>query len=213
MADLLSDRKHRAQKAAWFLQVVPFIRFIGLTGSLAHDLIKKNSDIDFFIITKDKRIWTCRFFVVIILKSLGIYRTGELPRQKDGKICPNCYVTDKYLIVNPQNRYVAEDYSQLIPLFDNGKIFNKFIKKNAWMQKYGYFPPKRVLTLVHSAGILSSLRKFVEWILAGSLGKWLEAKVKEYQLKRITRDTRTKKSGSGVCVSDDELRFHPNPKM
>lgn len=212
MINLIQLRHHRAEKVAWFLQVVPFVRFVGLTGSLAYDTAKKDSDIDLFIITKYKRIWTCRFFAVALLTVFGLYRTGNLPKQRAGKFCLNRYVTDEYLLVNPQNRYHAQDYTQMLPLFDHGLVYKNFLKKNQWMEKYGYYPPRRAIALIQSAGVLSTIRIILEWILSRTLGDWFEARVKSFQLKSIMKDNRVNRPGSGLFVDDNELRFHPNPR-
>lgn len=212
MNNLVQKRQHRAEKTAWLLQIVPFIKFVGLTGSLAYDVAKASSDIDIFIITKYGRIWTCRFFTVIILKSLKLYRSGDLPRQRAGKICPNRFVTDDYLLINPQNRYHAQDYSQMVRLFEEGGIYKKFRTKNEWMEKYGYFEPKRAISLIQSAGIISTIRRITERILGGILGDWFEKKVKNFQLKNIMKNPKVNKPGTGLYVDDNELRFHPRPR-
>jgi len=194
------------------LQIVPFIRFIGLTGSLARDIAKTSSDIDFFIVTSAGRIWTCRFFTVVMLKILGLYPKGEECRKRAGKICTNRFVTDKYLVINPQNRYHAEEYSRIAPLFDSDSILEKFYKKNIWMQNFGYYPAQRVISLVQSAGILSTIRRISEFILSGSLGNAFESYCKKFQLKSIMKNPLANQSDSGIYVDDNELRFHPKPR-
>lgn len=212
MTNLVQQRHHKAEKVAWLLQIVPFIRLIGLTGSLAYDVAQENSDIDLLIIAKQDRIWTSRFFTVILLKFFRLYRTGNSPRQRAGKICTNRFLADKYLLINPQNRYHAQDYSQMIPLYYKGNIYKKFLAKNEWMEKYGYFPPKRVIGIIESAGWLSTVRKISEWILLGFIGDWLEMQLKKFQLKKIMKNLRVNKPDYGIYVDDNELRFHPRPR-
>jgi len=212
MNNLVQTREHKAEKVAWFLQIVPFICFIGLTGSLSYETAKISSDIDFFIVAKQGRIWTCRFFTVVILKFFGLYRTGDSFKERAGKICPNRYTTDKHLLISPQNRYHAQDYSHMFPLFDNDNIYKKFLQANQWMQGYGYLPPTRALHNIQSAGILSGLRKVSEWILLGKLGEQLEKWAKNFQLKSIMKDDRVNKPDTGLYVDDNELRFHPKPR-
>lgn len=212
MTDLVEQRHNRAEKTAWLLQVVPFIRFVGLTGSLAYDVAKKSSDIDLLIISKHDRIWTCRFFAVVLLRMFKLYRTGDEFNERAGKICPNRYVTDKYLLINPQNRYHAQDYTRMVPLFDSGNVYKKFLKKNNWMEKFGYFPPKRALSEVESAGILSGIRSVLEWILIGNIGKKFEVWAKKFQLRSIMKNPDVNKPDSGLYVDDNELRFHPDKR-
>ncbi len=205
---LKEKRWHKATLVTWFLQIVPFIRFMGITGSMAYDIVKPNSDIDVFIITYEKRIWTCRYIIRCLLKLIGQLRTGDLPHQRAGKICPNRYVTDKYLIINPQNKYHAQDYTQMVPLFDKANYYQKFVIANSWMEQYGYFKPQKVLNLVHSTG-LRIIRNFLEWILKGKYGE----KFEQFCRKKGVTEFKNKfssfnKPGSTIIANDNEIRIH-----
>lgn len=213
MARSLKEKRwHKATLIAWWLQIVPFIRFIGVTGSMAHDVVKPNSDIDIFIITAEKRIWTCRYFVRCLLKLIGQLRTGDLPHERAGKTCPNRYVTDKYLVINPQNKYHAQDYIRMIPLFDEVNSYKKFVTANVWMEKYGYFEPQKVLNLVHSK-TLNFLRKVSEQILSGSFGDKVEQFCKERGLKEFkAKFYNFNKPLSTIVANDYEIRIHDKPR-
>lgn len=211
MADLVRKRQHRAEKIAWFLQAVPFIRFIGLTGSLAYDVAKSNSDIDIFIIARKGRIWTVRYLVILILKILRMYRSGDSYKERAGKICPNRFVADDYLLINPQNRYHAQDYTQMIPLYDS-RVYKKFIKHNSWMAKYGYYVPNKALSLIQCGNVLGTIRKSGEWILGSAIGDWLEKYLRKKQIKFLSKNPLFNKEGSGIYADDKEIRIHPRPR-
>jgi len=212
MNDLVEARQRRAEKATWLLQVVPFLRFIGLTGSLAYEMAKESSDIDFFIIVRKGRIWTCKLLVDWVLGLFGLLRKGFRPEQRAGKICPNRFVSDEYLLVNPQNRYHAQDYSQMLPLYDYKNVYDRFLKKNHWMEKFGYFPPRRAIGLIQSGGILSTIRAILEWILAGRLGERFEDWAREYQYKRMKKSIGKNNPKSGIYVDNNEIRIHTQPR-
>jgi predicted nucleotidyltransferase len=197
----------KAEKISNILGNIPFIKLIAVTGSVASKLARDDSDIDLFIIAKNKRIWTTRFFLVLALKFWGQYRSGNRINQKAGKICPNRYVTDEYLLINPQNSYHAKEYSQIIPIYAEGYAYNNFFHKNAWMKKYCFNKVYKI-----QKNNMSRVKKIAEWVLSGFLGNIFEKLFKTIQLKSIMRDSRVNKSNSGLFVSDDELRFHPNPR-
>jgi len=209
---LKEKRWHKATLISWLLQVTPFIRFIGVTGSMAHDIIRPSSDIDIFIIAKEKRLWTCRFFSRALLRILGQLRTGDKFEERSGKICPNRYVSDKYLIINPQNEYHAQDYVQMIPLFDNGKYYHQFIVTNSWMEEYGYFRPQKVLNLVHS-NTLTFFRKTIEQFLSGKYGESFEQMAYKRGLKNIKRQfPNLNKPNSSIIANNNEIRIHTCPR-
>lgn len=206
--ELVDKRWHRAEKTAWLLQMVPFVRFIALTGSLAYGTVKESSDIDVFIITKKGRIWLTRAWSTLLLRIIGKYRTET---RRAGMICPNRFVTDDYLLIQPENRYHAQDYTQMVPLFDAGGMYDQFIGKNKWMEKYGFFKPRRAATLVYSP-TLNGLRKIWEFILGGMLGDVLENIYRNYQLKRKkNKYPELNEQDSTIIANDKEIRIHPHP--
>ncbi len=213
MENLYNKRLKKAFFAARLISSLVFVRMICLTGSMETGKVNYDSDIDFFIVAKQERIWTTRFFVVLILKLFFLYRNGNLPRQTAGKICPNRYLADKYLIVNPQNLYHAREYSQLIILFNQNNTFEKYKAKNSWIKKFNCDFKNSVNTQFYfEKSKLNLLKNFFENILNYKFGNRLEKFLRKKQLNKINRDPRTYKKGSGVVVNDNELRFHPNPK-
>lgn len=196
-----------AQKATRLLKFIPFVRLIALSGSVARGNAGKESDIDFFIVVKSGRIWQTRLYVVLVLKMLGLHRNGDKPHQKIAKICLNRWVTDKYLLIDPQNTYHANQYSQIVPLYNEGDTYNKYIAKNNWITKY---QPFKIIKIKSSD--MSIIKKIKEWSLQGWIGNKIENITRYLQLKSILKDSRVNKPGSGLYVDDNQLRFHPNPK-
>jgi len=206
--ELVQKRWHKAEKTAWLLQAVPFIRFVAITGSLAYGMVKESSDIDIFLIAKKNRIWLARGLATVFIRLTGQYRTE---RKRAGMICPNRFVTDDYLLIQPENRYHAQDYTQMIPLFDVGGMYDQFIEKNKWMEKFGYFKPRRASALVYSP-FLNNLRKIGEFILGGMLGDVLENIYRNYQLTHLKKEfPDLNEENSTIIANDKEIRIHPHP--
>ena len=125
----------KANRAARILAKVPWIVFIGVTGSVAAYNATKNDDIDLFIVTKTHRLWLTRGFVFVILKILGELRTDAKPNRK---LCPNIFVDDNSLEWNKRSRnvYVAHEVVMLHPLFDREQVYFRFLKENNWAFKF-----------------------------------------------------------------------------
>jgi hypothetical protein len=205
--ELLDKRWRKTNLVSWFLQIAPFIRFIGVSGSMSFGIAKKCSDIDLFIIAKNKRIFTCYFFVKLLL-----YVTGQLHdwnKPKDGKICPNRFVSDKYLVINPQNKYLAGQYNQIIPIFDYKDYYDRFFTANIWIQDFGFVRPVSAKNLVQS-NIPTIIRNIFEVIFAGSLGDRFEKFIYNRELKNIAKNHQNlNKQDSTVVVNHNEIRIHP----
>lgn len=56
----------KTQKYAKLLSFIPGILFVGIGNSVAMNTAHKDSDIDLFIITRQKRLWTVRFLVTVL---------------------------------------------------------------------------------------------------------------------------------------------------
>jgi len=204
---LLDKRLKKAKLLALLLQAIPFVRMIGLTGSLAQGKCHKDSDIDFFIVTKAGRIWTCRFLTVLVLKIIGQYRSEK---NSSGKICPNRWQTEDSLEIFPHNFYHAHDYSQMLLLFDQGESYQKFIAANQWFNNFVSADLKfQTMPLLRKQPLLSLFRRIGERLLERTVGDWLEERLREYQRKRIFWDKRSYQKKARIIVSDTRLCFHP----
>ena len=121
----------KATRATKILARIPWVVFVGVTGSVAAYNATKNDDIDLFIVTKTHRLWLTRGFVFVILKILGELRTDAKPSRK---LCPNIFVDNNNLAWNKRNRnvYIAHEIVMLHPLFDREQTYFRFLKENNW---------------------------------------------------------------------------------
>lgn len=122
----------KASQLAQILGKIPWITFIGVTGSVAANNAVKDDDIDILIITKPKRLWLTRGFVFVILKILGELRTDSNYKKK---FCPNIFLDESNLAWNKNKRniYVAHEVVMIHPAFERGEAYFKFIKSNDWV--------------------------------------------------------------------------------
>ncbi len=197
----------KAQKAARFLQVVPFVRLIGVNGSLAQGKINARSDIDILIIAKSSRIWTCRFFSIILMKFAGL-KTSK--NRTAGQICLNRFITDKSLCIVPYDYYHARDHSSMVPIYDKN-LYYKYKLENRWMKQYIKWP-KITKRLIKESKALKKCRNFLEWFLSGSLGNWLENLAKKYQIKKIKNNSLIIPNKGIIIANDKTVCFHPISK-
>lgn len=198
----------RAQKVAFWLQIIPYVRAVFLTGSIARGEATKKSDIDFFIVTKNQRIYTCRALVTIAVQMMGIRRYGN---KIAGRICLNRYQTENNLEIKPHNRYHQNDYSQAILLLDLANIEIKYRAANQWIGKFNNAELRIMNSDLRKKNNLSYIQVTLEVILNSKFGDWIEGKLKNYQKKRILFDPRTLSSPRGkIICTDRALCFHPD---
>ena len=81
---LIERKLDRARAIAQQLAAIPFIRFLALGNSVAMGTATELSDLDFFVVTAPNRLWTARFFLLLVAKFKGLTkRPGRLSDQAD----------------------------------------------------------------------------------------------------------------------------------
>lgn len=201
----MEKRWKRAFRIAKFLQLAPFVRMIGVTGSMTSGKITEESDIDFCIFSKHGRIFTARFFITFLTHLTGKRRHGK---KISGRICLNRYHTDNFLEIFPHDEYHGKVFSKLFPILDLENFYERYKKANSWMKNYGFGSVEYAKVRPSRSPWL--IRKFFELVLRGRFGDFVEKRLGNWQKKRILKDIRTKTAPKGqVKVSDNELCFHP----
>jgi len=186
----------KAQFWAHILGRMPGVSAVFLSGSLAQKKATKHSDIDFFIVGKHNKLWTARFFVNSILKISGNLAKKE---NHDGQICPNHFISNKYLEIVEKDAYSANLFSHNIPLYDPLNLFQLFKFKNQWVKKFGekfHHKTNKKTLKFKTASKKSFLEKFLEKI----------------QKQKIIRNKKNLSVKAKIILNNHELRFHPDPK-
>jgi hypothetical protein len=191
----------RAVLVASLLRCVPFVRMVGLNGSMVTGTFHKGSDIDLFIVTSDGHIFVARALsaLVILLSGLEIR-----PGREAGMICANRYAIESFVDITPHDIYHAQVFHNLVPLFVDGPAYIDYFEINQWMEMLGEPLTLHRPVLMHNPVTLI-IQKLGELIF-----RWrvIENYVERLQRARIARDWRSTAEGSKVRISEQELRFH-----
>jgi hypothetical protein len=116
-----------AQKKAKFIAQFPFVKAVGVSGSLSKGYYDNSSDIDFFVITEPNKLWLCRTFLMLY-KKIFLLNSRKY-------FCINYFVSTSQLEIEEKNRFTATEMKTLIPL--QGKaVFEDFFQKNQWVNEY-----------------------------------------------------------------------------
>ncbi|MEA1937353.1 MAG: hypothetical protein U9N04_04565 [Patescibacteria group bacterium] len=210
----LADQKwKKAKKMFWIAQIAPFLKMVLVSGSLAMGNSKNESDIDLIITAKKGRIWIVRTFITLLTSLLGVRRHGVITKNK---ICLNHYITDESLKIPFESLYNAQSYLHLTNVYndkEDRKLFKKFQEENSWIKKYARNYQPAELGGFRSIGrnkILGLISSFLEIILSGTPGNYLEKKLAQVQSGRIKKDKLYKKKGGRITIDDNQLEFHPD---
>lgn len=147
----------------------PFVRSVIVTGSLSKNNSGRSGDLDFMVITENKRLWIVRTLLMLFKKVflLNSYKY----------FCINYFITKDKLEIEEKNIYTATEIAHLKPTFNSG-MMHEFIGRNLWIKN---FFPNYTLSdeYLHSAGFRvnnrrSIVQKLFELFFAGRLGDLLD---------------------------------------
>lgn len=213
----IAQRKWRLlQDAARFLALVPFVRALFGSGSLALNNTRPESDLDVFVVARRGRIWTARLGLLIVSQLLGRRRKYWDQRAPD-KICLNHYVTNQNMLMAPpvRNLFTAVAYTRLQPVFGHA-LLPDFQHANAvWMEKLVVSPaaPRlRGRREIAPGPVGAVMKSQFEKLLLEPIGDWLENQARRLQLKAIANHTAPAQKGR-IVATDEELAFHPDTRV
>ena len=154
-----------AYKISRLLYRFPYVRGIGISGSLSKNFADKNADIDFFVITASNRLWIARTFMHF-LKKLS-YIIG-----RQHWFCMNYFIDEELLQIEEKNIFTATELITLIPVCGDDTLY-RFFKANDWVLNYYPNYGLKKERFLKRAG-QSSVKKIFEKIFDKSIGDKLD---------------------------------------
>jgi hypothetical protein len=97
----------------------PFVRGIGISGSLSKNYADEDADIDFFIITSRNHLWIARTFLH------GLKKLSFLVGKQDW-YCMNYFIDEEALVIAEKNIFTATEVVTLKPVCGEKRDYNLF---------------------------------------------------------------------------------------
>ena len=194
-----------ARKVCSFLAKFPYVRGIGISGSLSKNFADENADIDLFIITAKNRLWVARTFMHAFKKVTYLFN-------KQHYFCMNYYIDEQNLEIPEKNIYTAIEVVTLIPL--QGDVqFVDFFAANAWSR---LFLPNNIMRVSTAKPEPKTWFKlWAERVLSNKFGDWLDDRLWKITSGRWTKKTASKKRNMKGFVMAMETGKHyakPDPE-
>ena len=181
-----------AKRMIGLISLVPYVRMVAVTGSLALNATHKGSDIDVLIVAKKGHIWTARALVSVLMQAFGKRRYGKFIRDR---ICLNHYISDKETVLRPEHLFSRHICSTLVPVWKQESYAPSFLQETT----------AHLSTMHGTQGLSYFLRNFAEFILSKTISYKLEQALRALQMRKI--------HGREFIADDDALVFHhPRPQ-
>lgn len=193
----------------------PFIQMIAVCNTLAYNNTKNQSDIDLFVVVKEKRVWLARFFTVAFLTLLHLR-----PRAKNAKdkICLSFFADEKNMNLEyfciENDIYMPFWAAQIVPMYDRENYYEKFLAENKWVasqipnfSKYELSPVR----IVKNSFGKEFIKRIFEFINDQLLFNLLTFFVKRFQLNILPKKLKEiANKDTRVIINDQVLKFHEN---
>lgn len=198
----------RAVRLISRIQWIPFLRMVGITGSLSMKQADSESDWDLFVILRKGAIWRGRTFLTAFLHLIGKRRHGRYIKHR---ACLNHFITDGDLALSLQDLFSAHEYRFLYPII-GWETFQHFELANRWMMALKpTFSVTEIPTLwLDTQSVFSSrIQHWGEHLFNQNV--W-EQMLSRWQLKKIQNNPNSNQPESYIVANDRALIFLPHPK-
>jgi len=192
----------RAERVAGILKLFPWIIGVGVANTVATLSVRPESDIDFFVLCKNKRVWLSRFVVTVILR-LARLRPGEAKRDP---VCPCFFVTvDGFdlsrIALKEGDSYLQFWLATLTPVWQVEQSFTRFFAVNRWGIDRSY-PEHNART-----GLLRSVFRIFDFTFFEKIAEWIQRNLLSSSVCRRANDPDT-----AVVINSQMLKFHQNDR-
>ena len=198
----------------WFLyKSLPFVKEIFLCNSISFNSLKRDSDIDLFIVTKSNSIRRARFFSALLFKILGVKRSMKNKKQK---FCLSFYVTEDHrnlypIMLEKTDIYLAYRLAHLVPLYQEEVNNDLFYQKNKRLEALiPNHPQKYSINIWNTLFTWNTKFKKITEFLFG----WIFWNIIEFLIKIIRKPILSRKINQlwpkwkHIVISDKMLKFH-----
>jgi len=186
---------HEAEKWGTRIGRIPFVRMVAVTGGLAVDSVADHDDIDFFIVTRPRRLWMTRLMIIVL---------GRFAARSDIDLCPNFIVSTRALEMSERSIYAARELAQMVVIV-NDELCQHVRRSNSWM--FDFLPNASVEgDQTHLSNVEpSSTQKWAEWFLLLPPFKVFENWERKRKIAKLT-GVASRRSEVGA---PDESSFSP----
>ncbi len=207
-SDLIGTRQRREHRSRAFLAehgpllrliaALPYVRLLGLSGSVAHLNMENGGDLDVFIVTKGARVWSTAVVVILLAKALGRRRT----------LCANYVVADTALAFDQPDLFSASQVINIKPLIGDD-LYRQLLDANPFVHDFypNFHVPHAEPLRIRQPALLRGLKAVAEKV------GWLPSALAEVVCRAayrgyLLRNSASWSSPEQVVLGDTVLKLH-----
>jgi hypothetical protein len=186
----------RAKAIGRMIALFPFVKFVGISGSLSKGYANDTTDFDFFIVTSRNTLWICRTMLHLVKKMSFLFK-------KQHWFCMNYFIDDQHLELEEQNIFTQIELSTLIPVYNTDMYHLLLLKNKKNLPNLGNLPVRIQYT--------PQLGKYIDQYNEPA-NKWWSP-LNRFFMKLTDRKWRKKWQKRGYPQEDYALAFKTTPHI
>jgi hypothetical protein len=205
---LVAERRRREARSRSFLAAhrlllalicaMPYVRLVALSGSIAHLNLDGAGDLDLFIVTRGRRVWSVAVAVVVLAKLMRRRRI----------VCANFTIADSRLALEQQDLFTASQVIHLKPLIGRD-VYDQLLDANPFVFRfYPNFHAAKADALGFRQNRMLGWMKTVAEAVCAPLSPFVEAICHAAYRAYLTRRRATWQSPEQVRLQIDCLKLH-----
>jgi hypothetical protein len=118
--DLLNNKLSIAKKSLEWLACNPFVKFIGVSGSVASEFVQSEDDVDLFIVTQNDTAWIYRLYIYfknIFHKKIRSKENVNKGGKVKDKLCVN-FITEQRALTLDSDIFNLNELIYLKPIYN-----------------------------------------------------------------------------------------------
>ncbi len=167
-ASQLLSKAHRVGRKIYRF---PYVKGVGISGSLSKGVLHDGGDFDYFIVTEPSRLWLART-LLILYKKIFLLNSRKY-------FCVNYFVDTDNLEIEEKNAFTSTEIASMILVV--GSAMPNFVEHNKWI---GEFAMENDKSLVYDSTRKPLVTKVITGMTRGRLGEWLDEKFMRMTMKR-----------------------------
>ena len=181
----------RDRRILSFVSAMPFVRMVALSGSLAHLNAEGVTDLDLFVITRGKRVWSVTLTILIVARLLGWRK----------RLCLNYVISRRQLAIEPADLFSANQIIHLRPI--GVQTYKRFVDANPFVAaRYPNFK-YQAASLIRRAGT-----RWLERVLSLGFAQVAEPAARGLCGWHLRRRSATWRSSEEVRLDRECLKLH-----
>jgi hypothetical protein len=202
-AEIVVERRRREARSRSFLNRhrgllrlvcrLPYVKMAALSGSIAHSNLEGGGDLDLFIVTRGRHVWSVTVTILVLAKLMRRRRT----------VCANFVIADSRLALDQQDLFVASQIIHLKPLVGR-QVYREFLAANPFVRRFypNFHEADTNIALFRRSSVLEPAHRALEILLtplAAIFERLCHAAYRRYLMRRASS-----------WVSHEQVRLEPD---